>query len=117
VVKELATRLECAERALTKHLPEGSSFARSEGGFLIWLTLPDAIDSSALLAEAKSAGVVYAPGELFYPDGRRSSSLRISVAQTSVAEIERGIRILGEVTRAALPRGVKRARPPEVVHV
>ena len=117
VVKELATRLECAERALTKHLPEGSSFSRSEGGFLIWVTLPDAIDSSALLAEAKSAGVVYAPGELFYPDGRRSSSLRISVAQTSVSEIERGIRILGEVTRAALPRGVKRARPPEVVHV
>jgi DNA-binding transcriptional MocR family regulator len=117
VVKELATRLECAERALAKHLPEGSDFSRSEGGFLIWVTLPDAIDSSALLAEAKSAGVVYAPGELFYPDGRRSSSLRISVAQTSVSEIERGIRILGEVTRAALPRGVKRARPPEVVHV
>ncbi len=117
VVKELATRLDCAERALTRHLPEGSSFSRGDGGFLIWVTLPDAIDSSALLAEAKSAGVVYSPGELFYPDGRRSSSLRISVAQTSLAEIERGVRILGEVARAALPRGAKRARPAEVVHV
>ena len=82
VVKELDARLACAERALAKHLPEGSSFSRSEGGFLLWVTLPEAIDSAALLADAKAAGVVYAPGELFYPDGRRSSSLRISVAQT-----------------------------------
>ena len=117
VVKELEKRLDTAERALAAHLPEGSSFSRSEGGFLIWVTLPDAIDSSALLAAAKAAGVVYAPGELFYPDGRRSSSLRLSVAQTPKGEIERGIRILGEVAGAALPRGVKAARAPEVVHV
>jgi DNA-binding transcriptional MocR family regulator len=116
VVKELETRLVCAERALEKHLPEGSRFSKSEGGFLIWVTLPDAIDSAELLADAKAAGVVYAPGELFHPDGRRSSSLRISVAQTPVAEIERGVRVLGEVARAALPRGRKRARPPEVLH-
>jgi GntR family transcriptional regulator/MocR family aminotransferase len=116
VVKELEARLICAERALEKHLPEGSSFSRSEGGFLIWVTLPDAIDSAALLADAKAAGVVYAPGELFHPDGRRSSSLRLSVSQTPEAAIERGVRLLGEVARAILPRGVKRARPTEVVH-
>jgi len=116
VVKELETRLAAAERAFAKHLPEGSTFSHPDGGFLIWVTLPEAIDASALLAEAKRAGLVYAPGELFYPDGRRSSCLRISVAQTPVAEIERGLRILGEVTRAALPRGKRRARAAEVVH-
>ncbi len=116
VLKELEARLVCAERAFAKHLPEGSSVAPSEGGFLLWLTLPDSIDSAALLPEATAAGVVYAPGEHFQPDGRRSSSLRISVAQTSTAEIERGARLLGQVARAALPRGVKRARPAEVVH-
>lgn len=114
---ELATRLSAAESALAKHLPEGASFTRPEGGFLIWVTLPDPIDTSALLVEAKRTGVVYAPGELYYPDGRRSASLRISVAQTPAPEIERGIRLLGEVARAALPRGKKRARAPEVVHV
>jgi hypothetical protein len=39
------------------------------------------------------------------------------VAQTPTAEIERGVRILGEVARAALPRGKKRVRAAEVVHV
>ncbi|MBM4337548.1 MAG: PLP-dependent aminotransferase family protein [Deltaproteobacteria bacterium] len=115
VVKQLEARLEAAEGALARHLPDGSSFSRSEGGFLVWVTLPDAIDSSALLDDAKRAGVVYAPGELFYPDGRRSSCLRLSVANTSVAEIERGVAVLGEVARAALARGRRRAA--EVVHV
>lgn len=117
VVKEIEARIACAERALVKHLPEGSHVSHPEGGFLFWVTLPEALDSSALLGEAKRAGVVYAPGELFYPDGRRSSALRLSVAQTPTAEIERGVRILGDVARAALPRGKKRARPMEVVHV
>jgi len=114
-VSQPAPHFEAAESALARHLPEGSSFSRSEGGFLVWVTLPDAIDSSALLDDAKRAGVVYAPGELFYPDGRRSSCLRLSVANTSVAEIERGAAILGEVARAALARGRRRAA--EVVHV
>ena len=120
VVKELARRLEAAELALARELPEGSVVSPVEGGFLLWVTLPAPLDSAALLAEAKRAGVVYAPGELFHPDGARGSSLRISVAHTSVEELERGIRALGEVTRAALARGRGRARgsrAAEAVHV
>jgi GntR family transcriptional regulator/MocR family aminotransferase len=119
VVKELARRLEATERALARELPEGSSIAPVEGGFLLWVTLPAPLDAGALLAEAKRAGVVYSPGELFHPDGRGAANLRISVAHTTVAEIERGIRALGEVTRAALPRGRRKpgARTQEAVHV
>ncbi len=108
VRKALDARLEAAFRALERRLPEGSSFTRPEGGYVLWATLPEAIDTLALLGAAKAAGVVYSPGQLFYPDGRRSSSLRLSVAQAEPAEIERGIRALGEVAAAALPR--RRAR-------
>ncbi len=117
VLKALEVRLATAERALAAYLPEGSTYTRSEGGFLIWVTLPDALDTAALLPDAKRAGVVYAPGELFYPDGRRSSSLRLSVAQTPVSEIERGVQILGEVARASLARGKNRPRTAEGIHV
>jgi GntR family transcriptional regulator/MocR family aminotransferase len=120
VVKELARRLEAAERALARALPEGSVVAPIEGGFLLWVTLPAPLDTTALLADAKRAGVVYAPGELFHPDGRGGSSLRISVAHTPVPDLERGIRLLGEVVRAALPRGRGKARggrAEEAVHV
>jgi GntR family transcriptional regulator/MocR family aminotransferase len=120
VVKELARRLEAAEHALARELPDGSSVAPVEGGFLLWVTLPAPLDSAVLLADAKRAGVVYAPGELFHPDGRGSACLRISVAHTPLSELERGIRVLGEVVRAALPRGrgkARGARAAEAVHV
>ncbi len=106
--RALAERLDAAFRALERHLPAASSFTRPEGGYVLWVTLPEAIDSAALLEAARRAGVVYAPGQSFYPDGRRSSSLRLSVAQADPAEIARGIRILGEVATAALPRGKSR---------
>lgn len=111
VGRELAARLEAVERGLDTHLPPGSHFDRPEGGYIVWVTVPESIDTYALLAEAKRAGVVYAPGQLFFPDERRSSSLRLSLAQTNVTEIERGVRILGQVLRAALPRPSGRARP------
>jgi DNA-binding transcriptional MocR family regulator len=114
VVRELTVRLNAAEPALQAALPPGSRFARPEGGYVIWVTLPEAIDTYTLLADAQRAGVVYAPGQIFFPDGRRSSALRLSVATTPVADIERGARILGEVAGAALPRRTQRggARRP-----
>jgi DNA-binding transcriptional MocR family regulator len=117
VVKEVNARLERAESLLASELPEGSRVERSDGGFLIWVTLPEALDSAALLEEAKRAGVVYAPGTLFYPDGRRSSSLRLSLGQTPLPQIERGIRALGRVAREALSRADTAIQNGGSVHV
>lgn len=118
VVREMAGRLAAAERACAAHLPPGSRVAPPEGGYLIWIALPEPIDTYALLAEAKRAGVVYAPGQIFFPDEQRSSALRLSVAQVSADAIEPGIRVLGEVARLALPRGGRRSggRAP-AIHV
>lgn len=104
VSSELKHRLTRAVAALERHLPEGSTFVRPDGGLTVWVTLPEAIDTLALLPAAREAGIVYAPGQLFFPDGRRSSALRLTVAAAAPDEIERGIRVLGEVARAALPR-------------
>jgi DNA-binding transcriptional MocR family regulator len=108
VVPELRRRVDAALRALEGVLPEGSRVRAPEGGYLLWVELPDALDTQALLPEAKRAGVVYAPGQSFFPDGRRSSALRLAVANASVPEIERGVGALGEVVRAAL-RSARRA--------
>jgi DNA-binding transcriptional MocR family regulator len=116
---ELGKRLDRAVASLEKYLPRGSTFTQPEGGFALWVTLPDAIDTMAMLPAAKQAGVVYSPGALFFTDGRRSSALRLSVALAGADDIERGIRALGDVARAALSRGRGRAVPAQhpTVHV
>jgi len=119
MVRELAARLGRAERALGVHLPKGSTFTRPDGGLTNWVTLPEPIDTLALLPEAKRAGVVYAPGTVFHPDGRRSSSLRLSVGQAGPDALERGIATLGEVARVALGRrrGRREIAAAQSIHV
>jgi DNA-binding transcriptional MocR family regulator len=119
VVRELGQRLTAAERAIAAHFPPGSRCVSPEGGYLMWVTLPEAIDTYALLPEARRAGVVYAPGQIFFAEESRSSALRLSLAQTTVPEIERGLRLLGEVAHAALPRGRRRptAQQAAAIHL
>lgn len=117
--RELAARLAAAEKALAAELPPGSTFSRPDGGFVVWVTLPEALDTTTLLTAARAAGLVYAPGQIFFPDARRTSSLRLSLAQAGPDEIARGIRILGEVATAALPHKRTRAALPRehAIHV
>jgi len=117
VVRELGVRLEAAQRAIKAHFPPETRCVPPEGGYLMWVTLPEAIDTYALLPEARRARVLYAPGQIFFADEQRSSSLRLSLAQTTVPEIERGLRLLGEVAHAALPRGRGRPAAPEAAAV
>ena len=108
--RELAIRHARAAAALERHLPRGSTFTRPEGGLAVWVTLPEALDSLTLLPDAKRRGIVYAPGTLFHADGRRSSSLRLTVGAAAPEALERGIRALGDAARDALPRR-RSARP------
>jgi DNA-binding transcriptional MocR family regulator len=112
MVRELEVRHDRARVALERHLPRGTTVTGSDGGLAVWVTLPDALDALALLPDAKRRGVVYSPGTLFFPDARRSSSLRLVVGAAAPEQIERAVRALGEAARAALPR--LRGRPVPV---
>lgn len=48
------------------------------GGFFVWLTLPEGLDSQALLARAVNERVAYVPGNAFYADGFGSRNMRLS---------------------------------------
>jgi DNA-binding transcriptional MocR family regulator len=113
--RELTARHARAATALERHLPRGSTFTKPEGGLAVWVTLPDTLDTLALLPDAKRRGVVYAPGTLFHADGRRSSSLRLTVGAAAPDALERGIRALGDAARDALPR--RRSGRPAIERV
>ena len=50
--------------ALSAHMPRSVSWTRPDGGFFIWLTLPENISGAALLKRATAeAGVAFVPGQ------------------------------------------------------
>ena len=97
---ELRVRREALLGALDRHMPEGAWWTRPEGGYQCWLELPLEVDTRDLLADAARAGVLFAPGSQFLPEGGASRAMRLVIAQANAEEIERGIEALGRVVEA-----------------
>ncbi|MCG8509344.1 MAG: PLP-dependent aminotransferase family protein, partial [Rhodospirillales bacterium] len=55
--------------ALEKSMPEDVSWNPPKGGFFLWLTLPEHIDSSELLKKTLEDNVIFVPGIHFCADG------------------------------------------------
>jgi GntR family transcriptional regulator/MocR family aminotransferase len=100
--RELRLRRDALLAALAREMPEGTTWTRPEGGYQLWVELPDEpfeLDTRDLLADAARAGVTYHPGASFLPDRSASRGMRLTVAQANASEIERGIAALGRVVR------------------
>jgi GntR family transcriptional regulator/MocR family aminotransferase len=103
--RTLRSRTRTLVDALRAYMPGDVRFTTPEGGYQVWVTLPAEIDTRDLLADATRAGVLFAPGSVFLHDGRPSSSLRLTVAQTDEAAIGRGVPILARVVEERLAAG------------
>lgn len=89
--------------ALTTHMPEGVGWSKPEGGLFIWVTLPDHMDTTALLEDAiKQARVAFVPGHAFFADGSGRNTLRLNFSLPSVKDIDQGIAKLGALVARAL---------------
>ena len=90
--------------ALEEHLPADVSWTRPEGGFFIWVTLPDGVDTYPLLYEAIDAGTVFIPGAAFTPGEGPSNKLRLAFSAVSPEDIREGVRRLAPILRAAVDK-------------
>jgi 2-aminoadipate transaminase len=88
--------------ALQEYMPEGTSWTHPAGGFFVWVTLPDGLDSQAMLPRAVTARVAYTPGTAFYADGFGSGHMRLSFCYPTPADIREGVRRLAEVMNREL---------------
>jgi 2-aminoadipate transaminase len=85
--------------ALEQHFGDQAHWTKPQGGLFIWLTLPDYIDTTDLLARAReSEGVAFVPGRAAYLDGRSgASSMRLNFAGIPAEDIREGVRRISKV--------------------
>ena len=88
------------------HIEFGSEveWTQPQGGFFVWMTLPEGIDATAELEGAIAAGVVYVPGQSFHADGSGKNTLRLSFSMMSEDRIREGVKRLGNALRPAIAR-------------
>ena len=88
--------------ALERYLPPGSTWTVPEGGFFIWVTLPEGIDTARMHPQVQELGVEYLPGPACFADGSGANQLRLSFSYVADDLIDSGIRVIGEVANAEL---------------
>lgn len=91
-----ARRRDAMLAALAEHMPSGVTWTRPDGGLFIWLTLPEGLDTAALLQRSvDEIGVAFVPGAAFFADGRGRNTARLSYSLPPEATIKDGIARLG----------------------
>jgi DNA-binding transcriptional MocR family regulator len=88
--------------SLEQLMPAGTTWTVPQGGFYSWVTLPEGLDSKAMLPRAVAALVAYVPGTGFFVDGQGRESLRLSYCYPDPDRIREGVRRLAGVVESEL---------------
>jgi DNA-binding transcriptional MocR family regulator len=80
--------------ALDDLMPAAAQWNVPDGGFYVWVTLPEGLDAKAMLPRAVTARVAYVPGTAFFADGFGARSMRLSYCYPTPDRIREGVRRL-----------------------
>lgn len=72
------------------------------GGFFLWLTLPEGLNSKEMLPLAVNELVAYTPGTAFYGDGRGANNIRVCYSHPTADNVKVGIKRLSNVINLQL---------------
>ena len=100
VTAALRDRLGTLVAALGRELPH-ARFTPPDGGYFLWIDLPENVDVDALFTAAQDRGVVFVKGTDFLLDGGRNS-LRLAYSGVSPDEINEGVTRLATAYRVTV---------------
>ncbi len=108
-LKTLRPELQCnAERMsamVAQHFPRETRTSKPVGGGVLWLELPEKVDSEILFDLAIEAGISIAPGLIFSPCNRYRNFIRLSYGHPWSEKIEESVEWLGRKVAAMATGG------------
>jgi DNA-binding transcriptional MocR family regulator len=66
--------------AVAEHFPSGTRITRPRGGHVLWVEMPESVDSLTLYRRALEKGISFAPGPMFSASGEFTNFLRLNCA-------------------------------------
>jgi DNA-binding transcriptional MocR family regulator len=96
--KNIREQVFAMRAAILKYFPQGTRVTHPSGGFLLWIVLPEGIDTSRLYLEALKKDILIAPGRLFSVKERYTNCIRLN-AGTWNDQVEAAVRHRGKLCR------------------
>lgn len=94
-------QVESMREAIGRYFPAATRIARPQGGFVLWVELPDELNASLLYDRAVADKLSYVPGELFSASGMYRNCLRLNCGNPHTPEIDAAVRRLGVLMEKA----------------
>lgn len=102
--REYANNVAMLSQAVTRTFPEGTRVTRPSGGYVLWVQLPENVDSLELYSLALAGGITITPGYLFSPTNQFYNFIRLNAAAWNLP-IERALERLGGMVNELARRG------------
>ncbi len=90
------------ETTLRERLGGLATWVRPRGGFFLWVSLPERLDTARMLPRAMGQGVIYVSGAAFFVDGTGAHTLRLAFSLAPDARIVDGISRLADAVQEEL---------------
>jgi len=87
-----------------EQFPEGTRVSRPLGGHVLWVELPEGVDSMKLHQDGLERGLSIAPGPLFSPTERYRNFTRLNCGVPWSPRVEQGLEELGQLVAAQIRR-------------
>ena len=94
-----------AREAVMRHLPRGVRVSRPEGGYILWVEMPEGFDSFKLYEAALQEGISIAPGAIFTLGDRYGNCFRINAACWS-EQAEQALETVGGIAAEMSSKGL-----------
>lgn len=82
-----------------KHFPQGTRASRPQGGFVLWVELPERIDTMKVYERNSRKKISYAPGRIFSLQNQYNNCLRLNYGLLWNKDLEKRLIELGELLK------------------
>jgi DNA-binding transcriptional MocR family regulator len=97
-------RRDATLEALERFMPEDVRWTHPEGGYCVWVTLPEGVDRNHLYRSALSRGMAYTPGEVFLTGSESGGHLRLCFASREERVIRDAVSMLASIIKEPMSR-------------
>lgn len=97
--RKLSDQLARTRDAIERHFPTETRITDPQGGFVLWIELPEGIDTMATHGLAIKNKIAFVPGALFSPSGKYNNYLRLACGHPWSPQLDEAIKRLGQIVQ------------------
>ncbi len=94
----------------TRYFPEDIRISNPQGGYILWVRLPQGMDGMKLYERALEENIAISPGTLFSVNHQYNNFIRINYGQETIQNLEKAAILLGRLMREMMALELTRTR-------